>query len=101
MSRRREGRTTVEIAGRCVTRWGTRDIFVSDLSLHGCQMSLCDEDMEPGDRVCVELSGVGPFAGQIRWMRVDRDRILAGVEFDMALHPALVQHFSAYCRCAG
>lgn len=102
MSRRHEGRTSVEIAGRCLYAGAASfPVYVSDLSLNGCRLFCADQLLRDGDRVAITLASLDPLPAQLRWIERVADGMFAGAQFEVALHPALLDHFAAYCRIAG
>lgn len=102
MSRRSEGRATVEIAGLCVTDGANGHmVHVSDLSRNGCRIFCRDQGLREGQRVEIMLASVGPLPAQLRWVEPCVDGFSGGVRFDEPIHSALLDYFAAYCRVAG
>lgn len=92
----------MEIAGLCVTHGAVGHmVHVSDLSLNGCRIFCPDGDLHEGQRVEIMLASIGPLPAQLRWTEQGVDGCAAGVRFDAPIHPALLDHFAAYCRIAG
>ena len=93
MERRRHARLTVEVAGSYRVDSGrARTVFLSQISEKGCRLAESECTLASGDRVELSLGPVGPMAGTVRWRHDDH----AGVEFDLALEPAIVSYFAAF-----
>ncbi|MGC6401122.1 PilZ domain-containing protein [Sphingomonas sp. FW199] len=60
---------------------------LQDLSVAGCRI-VTSTPMHVGERVFVRLPGFQAFVGEIVWIENGQ----AGVLFDVALHPAVVDH---------
>jgi hypothetical protein len=71
---------------------GRFSAVLQDLSVAGCRI-ITSTPIDIGERVFVRLPGFQPFVGQVVWNRHGQ----AGVSFDVALHPAVVEHI---CRPA-
>lgn len=61
-----------------------------DISEHGCKIDLFNTSARPGQFVTIKLDNMESWTGRVRWVN---DRIV-GVEFDRALHSAVVDHLS-------
>jgi PilZ domain len=61
-----------------------------DISEHGCKIDLFDTSASPGQIVTIKLDNMESWTGHVRWVK---ERII-GVEFDRALHSAVVDHLS-------
>lgn len=93
MERRRHTRLTVEVAGSYRTDSGPiRTVFLSQISAKGCRLAESECTLATGDRIELSLGPVGPMAGTVRWQNDHH----VGVEFDLALEPAIVSYFAAF-----
>ncbi len=98
MDRRRQSRLATDVMGTYSHPGGQpQDAYVSQISVNGCRLVERVPCLLEGDRIEVTIGAIGPFEGIVRWTCDN----LAGVEFKVSLHPAVVEHFAAYCRQAG
>lgn len=61
-----------------------------DISEHGCKIDLFNTSASPGQIVTIKLDNMESWTGHVRWVK---ERVV-GVEFDRALHSAVVDHLS-------
>lgn len=61
-----------------------------DISEHGCKIDLFNTSVALGQIVTIKLDNMESWTGHVRWVN---ERIV-GVEFDHALHSAVVDHLS-------
>src|SRR6218665_2763621 len=93
MERRRHARLSVEVAGAyCQPSGPLRTVFLSQISAKGCRLAETECTLATGDRIELSLGPVGPMTGTVRW----HDAQHVGIEFDLALEPAIVSYFAAF-----
>lgn len=86
---RRSPRLQLVLPARCRSRSGFADrVVISDLSEGGCRIDSLALVMGVGDLVVVRPDGLESLTGVIRWIKGHS----AGIEFDRALYPAVVDH---------
>lgn len=61
-----------------------------DISEHGCKIDLFNTSAKPGQIVTIKLDNMESWTGRVRWAKEQ----IVGVEFDRALHSAVVDHLS-------
>jgi hypothetical protein len=71
-------------------------MFFSQISTSGCRLTEDDCPLAVGDLIELHLGPVGPIDATVRWTRDGK----AGVQFQAALEPAIVDFFAAYCQRA-
>lgn len=72
------------------SRVRSRVVFVDliDISEGGCKIRAKAGFAEVGDRVTMKVDGINAPLGSIAWI----DGQIAGVAFDGAMHPAVIDH---------
>lgn len=86
---RRTNRLYLVLPARCRSRSGFVDhVVISDISEGGCRIDSLGLVMGVGDMVVVRPEGLEGLCGVIRWVKGHS----AGIEFDRALYPAVVDH---------
>ena len=89
---RREERRPLAMNAQCRSGHDRRNVALWDLSSHGCRIVLAGMvHIAVGQRIVLRPEGLESLSGTVRW----RSEEFAGVEFDRALHPAVVDHL---CR---
>ena len=79
------------MSARCRTMSGLRDEGrISDLSTHGCCLTMKSMILSIGGRVMIKPDGMEAICGVVRWLR-DKD---AGVQFDAPLYGPVFEHLS-------
>lgn len=68
------------------------EVFVSQLSAHGCRLAGYGLDLQVGERVSLAFSFLDPMEAQVQWTTPET----AGVELAVPLDPEILQHFAAY-----
>jgi hypothetical protein len=97
LERRKESRLFVNIAGTYrLADHEPCNVYISQLSANGCRLGNCQAPLCEGDVIEISLGPIGPFEATVKWTR-DCD---AGVEFKIALEPAIFVYFSGFCRVA-
>ena len=88
---RQSERKPVTMGARCRTMSGLRDEGqVSDLSTHGCCLTMKSMFLAIGTRVMIKPDGLEAISGVIRWLAGNR----AGVQFDAPLYGPVFNHLS-------
>lgn len=93
MDRRRDYRYAVELPG--TLQCGVRDakpMWFSEISANGCRITGNVDGLVPGDMLDLDLGPVGAGRATVRWTR---DNAI-GVQFQVALHPALVEYLATF-----
>lgn len=86
---RRTNRLQLVLPARCRSRTGFVDhVVISDISEGGCRIDSLGLIMGVGEMVVVRPQGLEGLCGVIRWVKGHS----AGIEFDRALYPAVVDH---------
>lgn len=86
---RRTRRLALALPARCRMLSGfTEDVVLRDLSEGGCRITSRVLNLREGDRVLLRPPGLESLAGVVRWCTNHE----AGVEFERALHVAVVEH---------
>ena len=80
-----ESSTSVSVRGR----EGREDGMIVNLSAGGCAITALGYYAE-GSRIFVMIPNFQSFAGKVVWAREGR----VGVEFEVPLHPAVVDHIA-------
>ena len=88
---RQAERKPVTMGARCRTMSGLRDEGqLSDLSTHGCCLTMRSMFLGVGTRVMIKPEGMEAISGVIRWLAGNR----AGVQFDQPLYGPVFEHLS-------
>lgn len=67
---------------------GRHPVRLSDISCRGCRIAAAGLHLEAGRRIILKPEGLESISGTVRWA----SQQFAGVEFDRALHPAVVEN---------
>jgi hypothetical protein len=88
---RRTQRRAVVLAATCRTQSGLRDTGrISDISAHGCRLTMNTLVVRIGARVTIRPQGLEGVTGVVRWIEGQQ----AGIEFDAPLYEPVVDHLS-------
>lgn len=94
MERRRESRLFVNAPGTYRLAGGEpRTMSFSQISANGCRIVEHGCKLAEGDRIEIALGPVDGVTATVRWCADD----MAGVQFDEALDPLIVDFFAAHC----
>lgn len=91
MIERKDARKTLALGTKFRTQQDRRDVLITDLSRHGCRVAAQGLWLPVGQVVVLRPQGMEIMPGTVRWASTG----LAGIEFDLPLHPAVVDHL---CR---
>ena len=75
---------------------GKVELTVLDLSPIGCMVDRRAWCVHPGDRIQIQLDGLGFQSAQVSWVEDD----LAGIEFEQLLHEAVFERLKRSLACA-
>jgi hypothetical protein len=79
------------VAAACRTGTGhAREAEITNLSEAGCRLELDGAALDPEQHVVVRPERLEGLSGVVRWS----SGAAAGIEFDGALHPAIVDHIA-------
>lgn len=94
MERRRESRLFIKAPGTYRQAGGEpRAMHFSQISGNGCRIVENGCVLSEGDRIELALGPVDELMATVRWRGPD----MAGIEFDEALDPLIVEFFAAHC----
>lgn len=65
-------------------------VGLSDISCHGCRIINSSVPLRVGQHIILKPEGLESISCTVRWASFGT----AGIEFDHALHPAVVEHLS-------
>ncbi|QKR99770.1 PilZ domain-containing protein [Sphingomonas sp. CL5.1] len=91
MGERKEQRHALELGAQFRVRTGRRDVLLTDLSRHGCRIVAPGLHLPVGQNILLRPKSLESLAATVRWW----ENGAGGVEFDLPLHPAVVDHL---CR---
>lgn len=92
METRRQKRYSITAQGRYRKGTGVRfNIAIQNLSEQGCQFADLVGRVDVDDEITIRIGEIGPIPAKVKWI----DRRNAGVEFDQALHPSVLDHVIA------
>jgi hypothetical protein len=93
MERRRDYRLAVELPGTLqFAECAAKPMWFSQVSANGCRISGNVDGLALGDVIDLDLGPVGAGRATVRWAR---DKVV-GVEFHVALHPAIVEYLAGF-----
>jgi hypothetical protein len=89
---RGEPRHETKIIGRVRMAAAARDVTILDLSENGCRFHDRFSTLALEAPVSIKLGPVGPLAAKVKWRRGE----YVGIEFDLPLYPAVLDHIRAH-----
>ena len=73
---------------RCRSQSGTKvELTVLDISPLGCMVDRVAWSAQPGERVLIQLEGLGFQPARVLWVQDER----VGIEFEQLLHDAVLE----------